>query len=144
MRFSTRNQLFADVLTKHSRWANHYTMQAFNCPSIRTCCVAPGADVREYKWHTDTAASSTRCCTHACRCSQSNEQHPVPAHAAQEALEQELREGAAKGHLQLDDAGREEYNRIKQDAGAKTSKLAQDLASLQTTQKARNCLPGAW
>ena len=57
--------------------------------------------------------------------------------AAQEALEQELRDEAAKGQLQLDDAAREEYNRIKQDAGAKTSKLAQDLASLQTTQKAR-------
>ena len=67
--------------------------------------------------------------------------HPIPpARAAQEALEQELREEAAKGHLQLDDAAREEYNRIKQEAGAKTSKLAQDLASLQTTQKARRCI----
>ena len=60
----------------------------------------------------------------------------MPLHAAREALEQELHEEAAKGHLQLDDAAREEYNRIKQEAGAKTSKLAQDLASLQTTQKA--------
>ena len=60
--------------------------------------------------------------------------------AAQEALEQELRDEAAKGQLQLDDAAREEYNRIKQDAGAKTSKLAQDLASLQTTQKVRGVL----
>ena len=58
--------------------------------------------------------------------------------AAQEALEQELRDEAAKGQLQLDDATREEYNRIKRDAGAKTSKLAQDLASLQTTQKVRD------
>ena len=48
-----------------------------------------------------------------------------------------------QGELHLTDEVRAEYNRIKEEAGAKTCKMAQDLATLQATQKVRLRQDGA-
>lgn len=44
-------------------------------------------------------------------------------------------EAAGQGQLQMDDQMQADYNRMKTEAGAKTAKMAQDLSSLQVTQK---------
>ena len=44
-------------------------------------------------------------------------------------------EAAGRGQLQMDDQQQADYNRMKTEAGAKTAKMAQDLSSLQVTQK---------
>ncbi|KAK9820343.1 hypothetical protein WJX72_009251 [[Myrmecia] bisecta] len=56
--------------------------------------------------------------------------------AAQEQLEEDLREKAGEGKLQFDDQLLSEYNRIKEEAGAKTCKLQQDLDQLALTYQA--------
>lgn len=48
-------------------------------------------------------------------------------------------EAAGQGQLQMDDQMQADYNRMKTEAGAKTAKMAQDLSSLQVTQKV--CTP---
>lgn len=61
---------------------------------------------------------------------------PCGGGAAQEQLAADLAaEQAGGGRIRLDADLQNEYNRIKTEAGAKTAKMAQDLSSLQVTQK---------